>query len=204
MSLYPVNPAVAKDVQTDASGGVLCDFMYAKRFRTQPDAPSATAIAAATDISGTAETALSGTDVSDPDVPRNVTVISDNNADLGTDFPVVLAGSDYAGVAITETINLNGTTSAAGSKCFKNIGTVTLPANGSGSVSVGVGTLVGLPDMLALQGQLHKLVFDGTSIGTPTINVNSGTLCLNNVAMGTQGTLNGTKYLDALYFDLAG
>lgn len=198
MSLYPKNPNIAQTVQTDGTEDVaLC---IVKRFRRTPIAANATRVLSAT-AGGTFTGTALGAGV---DVARNLKVISTNNSDNGT---VTCTGIDLNGAAVSEAIVLNGTTEVAGTKAFARLGTaggtVVVSGTPAGTVKVGIGTVVGLPDKLVNVAQVIRGCFDGTDVSTDTVlTASSSVLASNTVTIGTAGTFNGTKVLDVYYMDV--
>ncbi len=87
---------------------------------------------------------LAGVNVWDParTAARTVTVTA-----AGTDSgrTVTIAGNDIYGVPITQTINVLNTSAVATTKAFKYVRTATLDALPTGGVSIGIGTVFGLP-----------------------------------------------------------
>lgn len=65
----------------------------------------------------------------------------------GTDSgrTVTFAGNDIYGVPITQTVTLANTSAVATTKAFKYIRTATLDALPTGGISIGIGTVYGLP-----------------------------------------------------------
>lgn len=114
-----------------------------------PVAASANYISTSSTISGTTALTLAHTAL---DVPRNVTAVGG----AGANAVLVIVGTDAYGVAITETLTLNGVTSQVGVKAFKTITSVT-PSSGSGSsVTVGIGSKLGLPVKLNARPDLMQ------------------------------------------------
>jgi hypothetical protein len=78
----------------------------------------------------------------------------------GTDSgrTVTIAGNDIYGVPITQTLNVLNTSAVATTKAFKYIRTATLDALPTGGISLGVGSIFGLPiraDTLAYVQAFH-------------------------------------------------
>lgn len=103
------------------------------------------------------------------DVPRTLAYVSSNVGD--TTQTVTVRGTDEYGVALTETVTLNGTTSVAGKKAFKTVISDTVSATLTGTLSIGTNAGgFGLPFFLpggttAAIGYVLKEAMDGT---TPT------------------------------------
>lgn len=92
------------------------------RYSFVPDAVSATAVMAATNLGAEASNVTTG--LTNPDVPRNVTIKGNVSGITGN---VVVTGTNVNGDTITDTIALNGTTEVAGVKAFKTVTSVALP-----------------------------------------------------------------------------
>jgi hypothetical protein len=121
-----------------------------------------------------------------PDVPRNITVTQTAVDAEDTNGTIVVVGTDIAGNAISETITPNSGVTVAGAKAFKTVTSVTGAGweigGGNDTVTVGVGSLIGLP--LALTAD--ALVFAGTLNGTreatlPVITKSTSVLSQNTV-----------------------
>ena len=161
-------------------------------------APAAVGVAsvhAAVALPDTGTTVVT-TAITNPDVPRNVTV-KGNAAGIAGD--VVIVGTNASGDEITETIALNAATEALGALAFKTVTSITLPAktNASGdTVSVGRGKIFGMPHII--DNALLMLVnnFDGSD-DTGTLTVDADEFEKNVFSLA--GTPNGTKVADFYY-----
>jgi len=121
-----------------------------------------------------------------PDVPRNITVTQTAVDAEDTNGTIVIVGTDIAGNAITETLTPNAGETVAGAKAFKTVTSVTgvgwVIGGGNDTITVGVGSLIGLPYLLPAD----SLVFAGTLAGTreaalPTITKSTTVLSQNTV-----------------------
>lgn len=134
-----------------------------------------------------------------PDVARNITVTQTAVDAEDTNGTIVVVGTDIAGNAITETITPNAGATVAGAKAFKTVTSVTgagwIIGGGNDTITVGVGSLIGLPMSLTADA----LVFAGTLNGTreatlPVITKSTSVLSQNTVDFttawgGTPGVL---------------
>ncbi len=131
-----------------------------------------------------------------PTVARNV-IVKGNAAGIAGD--VVITGTNYLNEVITETIALNAATAVAGTKAFKTITNINLPAktNGSGdTVSIGTGEVLGLWNKLSLN-TVSMAFADGTKEATaPTVTVSATAIESNTIDLAT--ALN-SKQVDAYY-----
>ena len=113
-------------ITTDAEG-VEVDRAFLAHFQVTPGDDSDTAIA---DGLVLGEQASSGviTGLSNPDIPRNVKVKASAAQVTGSSYKVKIYGTNFADEVITEEIDPNGTSGNVGSKAFKTITKVDLPA----------------------------------------------------------------------------
>lgn len=107
----------------------------------------------------------SGVNIWDPTraISRVITVTT---AGTDTGRTVTIAGNDIYGVPMTQTLVTANTSTVATTKAFKYIRSVTLDALPTGGISVGVGTVFGLPlrcDTLAF-AQIFHLTSSATAI----------------------------------------
>lgn len=132
-----------------------------------------------------------------PDVPRNVT-IKGNAAGIAGN--VVIAGTNQAGEAITETIPLSGTAVVVGNKAFKTVTSVTLPAytnGGTDRVRLGTGAKLGLPVSLSRDSLIHGYIGGVREATRPTVTFSATARESNTVTLNS--ALNGTAVLADYY-----
>lgn len=136
------------------------------------------------------------TGITNPDFPRNLTV---KGNDANVTGNVVINGTDILNAVLTETIALSGASAVVGTKAFKTITSIVLPAYntaGTENVSVGVGVKLGFPVRLYNINQKIYSNFDA-AIDAGTVTVGAGVaLSLYAVA----GTMNGTKIVELGFF----
>lgn len=119
---YPYNHKLEQGIQTDVTG-VTADRAFVAHVNwADPAAATSDAIKTIT-LGAAAQTITTG--ITNPDYPRVLAV--DGNV-AGIAGNVVIAGTNYADEAITETIALNGTTTVPGTKAFKTVTSITVPA----------------------------------------------------------------------------
>lgn len=121
-----------------------------------------------------------------PDVPRNITITQTAVGAEDTNGTVVIVGTDMADNAITETIIPNGGATVAGAKAFKTITSVTgvgwVIGEGNDTITVGVGSLIGLPLTLASDAIVLAGILNAAREATlPVITVSSTVLSQNTV-----------------------
>ncbi len=109
---------------------------------TAPDAPSATAILAATLLTTAVQSITSG--ITNPDFPRILTVTGGDGNVTGN---VTIVGTNIRGEAITDVIASSGTDTVAGVKALKTITSISLPVYavaGTETISIGISDKLGL------------------------------------------------------------
>ena len=131
-----------------------------------------------------------------PDVgARNVTVTQTAVDAEDTNGTIVIVGTDLAGNVITETLTPNAGATVAGAKCFATITSITgvgwVTDGGKDKVTLGFGSLIGLPDKLTDTAQVFAASLGNAREGThPTVTVSATALESNTVDLNS--ALNGT------------
>ncbi len=108
-------------IKSDAKTAV--DQVGIAHLSFEPVAADADAVLLATPLGAAAQAIASG--IGKPDVPRALSV---TGSAAGITGDMVIVGINYAGKEITETIPLDGTNTKDGTKAFKAVTGVTLPA----------------------------------------------------------------------------
>ena len=133
-----------------------------------------------------------------PDVgARNVTVTQTATGTEDTNGTIVVAGTDLAGNAITETITPNAGATVAGAKAFATITSIT----GAGwavdgvegtkdKITVGFGAVIGLPDKLTDTAQLMAVSLNNVGEAIAASSVSATALESNTVTLTS--ALNGS------------
>lgn len=98
------------------------------------------------------------------DVPRNI-IVDSGGADTAT---LTITGTDLYGNAMTEDIQLNGSTVAAGAKAFKTVTAVASDGTISNGAFVGTGDVLGLPFFLENAGDVLAEIEDGATASAGT------------------------------------
>ncbi len=168
-------------------------------------AGSNTAVLAATNASGSAQTVTSG--ITNPDVPRALSVTIGGTAAGVQSSSIVVTGTNVEGKVITESfITTIGTTGTInGTKAFKTVTSVSIPAQvGSGAtVAVGTRNVLGVYHRLFNQNTTVKVYSASTVYGAltmqapPAVVANDRDIEKNTVAPAT--TPDGTKILIICY-----
>jgi hypothetical protein len=151
-------------------------------------AANAAGVLAATALTAAAQAIIAG--ITNPAVPRNVSITGNAAGITGN---VTIHGMNFAGVAITEVIALNGTAAVVGAKAFKTITEIDLPIQthaGTDTVSVGFGSLLGLayllPHNTVLKTYLNNILeATAPTVATSTTNIESNTIALNSALNGS-------------------
>lgn len=193
MGFYPFNPNLATAQQTD-SGAVTTTRVHPARYSPGVVAVADTdgVLAAVTDT-GAQQVITTG--LTSPDVPRNITATAGGTeADIKA-IQVIVAGTNFAGEAITETLpafTVNAAGTVTGSKAFATVTSVTIPAHDDtgATTAIGWGSKLGLPDKLAhntvLLAALDNVV-EGTAptVAVSATAVESNTVTLNSALDGS-------------------
>jgi hypothetical protein len=140
-----------------------------------------------------------------PDVARNIVVTPGGTTTDVEACVVTVAGTNFKGVAITETFTFiaDQSTAVTGNKAFKSITSVSWPANcESGGFaatwSVGIGSKIGLKNCLASAGDWAWSKVAGAYEATrATVAVNASAVESNTAIFN--GVLNGSNVFDAYF-----
>lgn len=155
-----------------------------------PDAVSATGVMAATALTAGAQAGVTA-GITQPDVPRNVTVKGNASGITGD---VIVHGTNINGDVINETIALNGSTEIAGNKAFKTVTSVDFPAEthaGTDTVSVGIGGKIGMNHKLSANTVIAAAYNNLRESTAPSVAVSSSAIESNTVLLNT--SLAGAK-----------
>jgi hypothetical protein len=192
--MFPYNHKLGQVIQTDVDGveldrGFMAHFQVLAADAVALDDDGVLAATALTDAAQEITE-----DITDPAVPRNISV-KGNAADNAGD--VVITGTNYADEEITETIALSGTAVVQGNKAFKTVTQVDLPAEthaGTDTVAIGWNNKLGLPVQLTHNTVMFACL-DNTRQGTaPTVAVSATAIESNTIKLNT--ALSG-KVVDA-------
>lgn len=203
MQIPGYNPDMGQTIKTDVERKNV-DRAFVAHFQVL----AADAVAAAIDgILAAFATSSSASTVktsgfSNPAVPRNVSATAGGTAGDIKAVQVVIEGTNYEGEVITETLpafTVDTAGSVIGSKAFKTITKVTVPAmDGNGAtVAIGFGDKLGLPYKLA-HNTVHLTFLDNTLEGTvPTVTTDTDEIEKNTIDLNS--ALNG-KIVDAYLY----
>jgi hypothetical protein len=189
------------NVTTDVTGvGIDC------KFNVHFQVSATNAVAADTDgihaaITDTGEEQEIITEITNPVVPRNITATAGGTAaDIGA-IEIVVEGTNANDEAITETLpafTVNTAGSVTGSKAFKTVTKITVPAHdGTGATTaIGFGSKLGLPFKLA-HNTCEMAFLDNAKESTdPTVAVSTTALESNTITLNS--SLAG-KVVDAYF-----
>lgn len=190
MSFYPHNPNLGQTQQTDAAGvTALASFVqHLQVAAAAATVASTTGILAAVTDTGVQQVITTG--FTQPSVPRNVTATAGGTATDIKAIQVIVAGTNYAGAAITETLaafTVDTAGSVTGAKAFKTITSVTIPAHdGVGATTaIGFGEKLGLPDKLATNTVLLAALGGTKEATAATVVTSSSALESNTVDLNS-------------------
>lgn len=167
-----------------------------------PAVGATTAIHAAVTDTGSQQVVTTG--ITQPDTPRNVTATAGGTSADVKAIQVIVAGTNINNEAITETLpafTVNTTGTVTGSKAFKTITSITIPAHdGTGATTaVGTGGKLGLPEKLSRNTVLAAYL-NGTKEGTPPTVATSASAVESNTAT-LNSALNGNPVVIDFYQD---
>ncbi|MDT8901163.1 hypothetical protein [Anaeroselena agilis] len=134
------------------------------------------------------------TNITNPDVPRNITATAGGTAgDIGA-VAVTIEGTNAAGEVISETLpafTANTAATKAGNKAFKTVTKITTPAHdGTGATTaIGWGSKLGLVHKLAHNTVLAAYIDNTIEDTAPTVAVSATALESNTVTLAS--TLDG-------------
>lgn len=164
---------------------------------------TATAVLGSTNGAATAATITAG--ITQPDVPRALSVTPSANT-TGSPLSVVITGTNVEGKTFTEVFNIpvNSTTIVNGVKAFKSVTNVVIPGNTTGlTITVGTQNILGINHRLFKNNTTVK-VYSATAHkgaltlqGVPTVTASEAQIELNTVQPLT--TPGGTTFLIICY-----
>lgn len=156
-----------------------------------PDALDADGIAAAQAVAAAGNLTIAGAlasgGVATFDVPRNVTITSNNAGD--TTQTATVTGTDAYGDTVVEAISFNGAATVAGKKAFKTVTQIAIDDALAGNGSAGTGDVLGLPVFLPAAGMILAELEDGAAATAGTAVAGDQT---GGGATATTGDVRGT------------
>ena len=179
-----------------AGGG----YVVASQTIGLPAAASNTAVHAAVTDTGVDQNVTTG--LTNPDVPRNVTATAGGTAGDIKAIQVVVHGTDINDQVISETLpafTVNSTGTVVGSKAFKTVTSVDIPAHdGTGATTaIGTGTKLGLNTRLSRNSTVAAFLGRVRETTAPTVVFDATNVSGNTVTLA--GTLNGSAVIVDFY-----
>jgi hypothetical protein len=143
----------------------------------------------------TSDTTTVTTAITNPDVPRNVTIKGNQATVTGN---VVINGTDINDDTLTETIASNGTAEVAGAKAFKTVTSFVIPTRGAASdaISIGVGVLLGFKQNVGAAANVLVVLVDRVITAPGAIAVSTTVTASNTIDMSSV-TYDATKVIVA-------
>lgn len=189
MGFYPFNPALGQEIQTDIPGTNVDRAFVAHVSWATPAAADNDAIHAAVPLAD-GETTTVTTGITNPDVPRALSITGNAATATGN---VVITGTDIEGNALTETIVSTGAATVNGTKAFKTVTQIVLPARGAvaDAISVGISDKLGLPYKLAANTVLAAALNNVREATAPTVAVSDTVIAGNTVDLNS--ALDGSR-----------
>lgn len=168
----------------------------ARKSLGSPALGTTTAVHAAVTDTGSQQVVTTG--ITNPPTPRNVTATAGGTSGDIKAIQVIVAGTNEEGVAITETLpafTVDTTGTVVGSKAFKTVTSITIPAHdGTGATTaIGLGAKLGVGERLSKNG-VDRAFLNGVLEGTaPTVATSSSALESNTVSLNS--ALDGTEVI---------
>jgi len=193
MTRLPFNPQDIV-VKTDAPAYPLDMRVPVTLALTEAQAAAASATGVHAAVTDTGEEQVITTGITNPPFPRNITATAGGTATDIKAIQVIIAGTNMAGEAITETLPVfteNTAGIVTGSKIFATVTSITIPAHdGTGATTaIGFGSKIGLPVKLD-RNTVSAAYLDKAKEGTaPTVTVSASALESNGVTLNS--ALNG-------------
>jgi len=150
-------------------------------------AASPTAVHSA--ITGTGAEQEVTTGITNPDVPRNVSITTtDISSPSGN---VTITGIDAKGNSITEDIAISAGGTAYGNKAFATVSKITIPdgVTADDTVSVGISDKLGLSNIIYESGDVYKVKKNNADATIGTVNITYGTVDCATISGGDDFTI---------------
>ena len=183
MGYYPFNPHRVQYMQAENGSIAVLRQRFIAHFTVTPIAASANGVHAAVTQPTTGTTVVT-TAITNPDVARNLSIVGNQSTCTGN---VVIAGTNMAGQAITETIAASGTATVVGAKAFKTVTSITIPTRGAASdtIAIGLGSKLGLPHKLTMNTVLAAALAAVREATAPTVVASASALESNTVLLSS-------------------
>lgn len=119
------------------------------------------------------------------DIARNITYVSSGAGD--TTQTLTVRGFDRYGIAMTESVTLNGTTPVVGKKAFFTVNSYQASAALAGNLSLGFGVVFGIPVIL----ERKRFAF-AENVDDATVTTGTFVVADVSVPIATTGDIRGT------------
>lgn len=200
MPLYPFNPNLDHRLQGSSAAVPTLSERYVAHYSKSPAAAATTTVHAAVTDNGSPQTIT--TLITSPAVCRNVTATAGGTAGDVKAISVVVTGTNLAGAVISETLpafTVNTLGTVTGTKCFKTVTSILIPAHDG----VGATTAIGTGSKLGLHHELdHNTVLfaflNNVKEGTaPTVTTDDNELEKNGFTLNS--AIPGSQPVDVYY-----
>ena len=205
-NFYPTNPSLGQQIQTNVSIekadlGFIAHLIYDE---AKASAADTDAIFDGINASGDTAFSVNTTNakfIAQPSCARNITATATGTAGDVKAVQIIINGTDMNDEPITETLpafTVDTLGSVVGSKAFKTVTSVTIPAmDGSGVViDIGAGSKLGIPYTLPHNTCLFAFLGNVKEGTVPTVATSSTSLSNNTITLNS--SLNG-KQIDAYF-----
>lgn len=194
MGLYPFKPV--GNIQSNVPGTNLDRGFIAHEQWTATEAHAAVTNGVHAAVTDNGSQQVVTTVITNPPCPRNITATSGGTAGDIKPIQVIVAGTNINDEAITETLPVfteNSATTVVGSKAFKTVTSITIPAHdGTGATTaIGYGDKLGLHykrETLPCIASFLATVLEGTAatVAASATAIESNTIDLNSALNGNQ------------------
>lgn len=193
--MYPYNHKIGQTIQTDSNGISVDRGFIAHLQISATKATVASAIGIHAAIVDTGVDQVVTTAINQPSTPRNITATAGGTVTDIKAIEVIIEGTNFNDEVITETlpaftVNTGGVVS--GSKAFKTVTKITVPAHDGvlATTSIGFGEKLGLPYKLTHNTVLAAYLNNVKEATAPTVTTSATVLESNTIDLN--GALNGT------------
>jgi hypothetical protein len=166
-----------------------------QHYRCAPALGSATAVHADISLTTAVQTIILG--ITDPDVPRVLTIKANTT---GMTKDVIIYGTNFHDELIQETFTMDGVSEVTGTLAFKTVTSIVVPikTHSTGDkVSVGVADILGMPHFIDYASLLVYALFGGTADSGYDLDLDDNEIEKNLYTPA--GTLDGSTLLDLYY-----
>lgn len=196
MANYPFQFNDSQTLQTDVSEVFVDRGFIAKYVIPAAKATGASNNGIKTAVTSTAGQSVVTTGIVQPSVPRNITATAGGTATDIKAISVIIVGTNFNDEAITETLpafTLDTAGTVAGSKAFKTVTSITIPAHdGTGATTaIGFGEVLGIPYKLSLNTIIIAYRNSSKETVLPVVVISASALEANTFKLNN--SLNSTK-----------